>query len=194
MDTAGKDSAVKHVFSGVNPAGCNVKSFKVPSHEEYAHHFLWRVSTQCPARGMIQIFNRSHYEEILMPKINNTCNTKILKQRCNEINAFEKGLINNNTIILKFYLHISHNEQIIRLEERKNDKNKQWKYQKQDIADIANHKLYKKAYEFIFKNCSESKEWLIIPADKKWYKKNLILHAIVAELNKYKIDYPEIKN
>ena len=128
MDTAGKDGAVKNVFSGVNPAGCNVKSFKAPTEEEAAHHFLWRIVKKCPEKGMIQIFNRSHYEDVLMPVINKTVSKKMIRERCEEINEFEKGLIKNNTILLKFYLHVSHKEQLRRLKDRKTDEHKKWKY------------------------------------------------------------------
>ncbi|MCC6372378.1 MAG: polyphosphate kinase [Bacteroidia bacterium] len=190
MDTAGKDSAVKHVFSGVNPAGCNVMSFKVPTPEEAAHHFLWRVSTRCPGKGMIQIFNRSHYEEILMPLVHSTQSKAVLEARCKEINVFESGLILNNTILIKFYLHISHKEQMQRLNERRNDKSKQWKFSEEDIVDIKKHKAYKAAYEFIFKHCSQN-PWLIVPADKKWYKNNQILKIIVNKLSDYTIEYPQ---
>lgn len=193
MDTAGKDGVVKNVFSGVNPAGCRVKSFKVPTEEENAHQFLWRISKECPAKGMIQIFNRSHYEDILIPRINKKLTYKLLKERCEEINAFEMGLIMDDTILMKFYLNISQEEQIERLNARKADPKKRWKYQKEDVVDIEKHTKYKKAYEFIFNHCSTSSPWKIIPADKKWYKNYSVLHEIVSELQKYTINYPDLK-
>jgi polyphosphate kinase 2 (PPK2 family) len=193
MDTAGKDSAVKHVFSGVNPAGCNVKSFKKPSSQESSHHFLWRINKECPAKGMIKIFNRSQFEDILVPMINDELSKKVLEERCNEINAFEKGLIHDHTIYFKFYLHISHGEQIKRLEERKTNPTKNWKYQKQDVRDISKHTTFKSAYEFIIKNCSENVNWQIIPADKKWFKNYCILKTIVEHLNTYEIKYPKLE-
>lgn len=193
MDTAGKDGAVKHVFSGVNPAGCNVKSFKVPTDEEASHHFLWRISKKCPAKGMMQIFNRSHYEEILSPVVNKFLTAKQVKQRCKEINSFEEGLVKNNTIILKFYLHVSHKEQLNRLADRKQDKHKRWKYQKEDIKTIGQHAKYTKVYETIFKHCQKSVKWEIIPADEKWYKNYRVLKSIVQELEKYPIHYPDTK-
>src|ERR1700756_22811 len=192
MDTSGKDGAVKHVFSGVNPAGCNVKSFKVPTPEETAHHFLWRVSKECPAKGMIQIFNRSHYEEIIMPQIGKVLSTSMLKKRCEEINMFERGLIDDHTILLKFYLHISHAEQLRRLQARRTDSKKRWKFEKEDVIDIAKQAPYRHAYDFILKHCHEL-PWKIVPADKKWYKNFSILSTIVNELEKYDIDYPKIK-
>ncbi|MGZ3882926.1 MAG: PPK2 family polyphosphate kinase [Bacteroidia bacterium] len=189
MDTSGKDGAVKHVFSGVNPAGCKVRSYKVPTAEEDAHHFLWRISRDCPEKGMIQIFNRSHYEDILVPVVNKKLSAEIIKERCDEINGFEKGLIKDNTIVFKFYLHVSHEEQLRRLEDRKTDEHKRWKYQREDIIAIEKHEDYKRAYELVFENCSEA-PWQIVPADKKWYKNHLILSTIVKELEKYDIHYP----
>ncbi len=193
MDASGKDGAVKNVFSGVNPAGCNVKSFKEPTQEEAAHHFLWRITKDCPAKGFIQIFNRSHYEDILMPIINKSATDKQTKERYTEINVFEKGLIKNNTIIMKFYLHVSHKEQVARLKERKTNEHKRWKYQEEDIAAISKHDEYKKVYDDIIENCSEDAKWNIVPADMKWYKNYMILKTIVDTLEKYDIDYPEVK-
>jgi PPK2 family polyphosphate:nucleotide phosphotransferase len=193
MDTAGKDGAVKHVFSGVNPAGCNAKSFKAPTEEEASHHFLWRIIKGCPEKGMIQIFNRSHYEDILMPSINKTLSKKLIEARYEEINVFEKGLLRDNTLLLKFYLHVSHQEQLKRLEDRKTDEHKRWKYQKEDILAIRKHKKYKKVYESIFEHCSKEVPWHIVPADKKWYKNYHILNTIVRELQKYDIHYPHVK-
>jgi PPK2 family polyphosphate:nucleotide phosphotransferase len=192
MDASGKDGAIKSVFSGVNPAGCNVKSFKEPTPEEEAHHFLWRVNKECPAKGMMMIFNRSHYEEILEPAVKNEKSDKLIKERCEEINAFEKGLSNDNTIIFKFYLHVSHSEQLKRLKERKTDEHKRWKYQKKDISAIAKHKEYKEIYESIFRHCSDIVPWHIIPSDKNWYKNYCILNILVDKLEKYDIKYPVI--
>jgi len=191
IDTAGKDNAVKRVFSGVNPAGCLVKSFKVPSVEEADHHFLWRINTFCPSKGMISIFNRSHYEDILIPLLNHTLDNKAFKQRCAEINVFEAGLVNDNTIVIKIYLHISHKEQVKRLEERKVDPNKKWKYTNADHMTIKEYHAFIKSYEMIFENCNEVK-WNIIPSDKKWYKNYCILKLIVDTLVQYDIRYPLI--
>lgn len=190
MDTAGKDSAVKHVFYGVNPAGCNVKSFKAPTQEELAHHFLWRISNHCPAKGMIQIFNRSQYEDVLIPLMNQTLTKNQFEERCSEINNFETGLINNDTILIKFFLHISQNEQLKRLEERKTNTSKKWKYQKGDVKDIANHDAFLEAYQNVIKHCYKTANWYVVPADKKWYKNYFILDKIVKTLQEYKIEYP----
>jgi PPK2 family polyphosphate:nucleotide phosphotransferase len=193
MDASGKDSAVKHVFSGVNPAGCKVKSFKAPTEEEKAHHFLWRVSKEAPEKGMIQIFNRSQYEDILVPAINKMLDDKQLKDRCEEINMFEKGLVRNNTILLKFYLHVSHEKQVEKLQIRKTDEYKRWKYQKEDIVAIGQHDDFAAIYETIFEQCAQAASWKIIPADKKWYKNYAILNEIVQELEKYEIHFPKVE-
>ena len=190
MDTSGKDGAVEHVFTGVNPAGCNVRSFKVPTEQEAAHHFLWRISDECPEKGMIKIFNRSQYEDIIMPIINKTLSSEIIKERCDEINMFERGLLTNNTLVLKFYLHVSHKEQLERLKARKTDEHKRWKYQKEDVIAIKKHDEYKKAYKFVFEQCNKEATWQIVPADKKWYKNFYILRSIVKELEKRDIHYP----
>jgi PPK2 family polyphosphate:nucleotide phosphotransferase len=192
MDASGKDGAIKNVFSGVNPAGCNVKSFKEPTAEEEAHHFLWRINKECPAKGMMMIFNRSQYEEVLEPVVKNKISDKTIKERYEEINAFEKSLIKNDTIMLKFYLHVSHTEQLKRLKERKTDEHKRWKYQKKDISAIAKHNEYKKTYESVFRNCSDIVPWHIIPSDKNWYKNYCILKILIDKLEKYDIKYPVI--
>lgn len=193
MDTSGKDSAVKHVFSGVNPAGCSVKSFKAPTEEELAHHFLWRISKECPEKGMIKIFNRSQYEDILVPMVDHLIDDQLIKARCEEINCFEAGLIRDNTILMKFYLHISHDKQVEKLQERRTNEYKRWKYQKEDILAISKHNEFAKVYEYIFEHCSEAAPWKIIPADKKWYKNYAILNEIVQELEKYEIHFPEVE-
>jgi PPK2 family polyphosphate:nucleotide phosphotransferase len=192
MDTSGKDGAVKNVFTGVNPAGCQVKSFKAPTAEEASHHFLWRVSKECPQKGMIKIFNRSHYEDILVPIVEKLLDESLVMKRCEEINLFERGLIQHNTILMKFYLHVSHEEQLRRLEARRNAAHKRWKYHKEDDIAISKHEEYKRVYELIFKNCSQAACWQIIPADKKWYRDYILLKLIVEELEKYDIRYPEI--
>lgn len=193
MDASGKDGAVEHVFSGVNPAGCKVKSFKAPTEEERAHQFLWRISKECPEKGMIQIFNRSQYEDILVPWVDHLIDNKLIKDRCEEINSFEKGLVRNNTILMKFYLHVSQKEQEERLQARKTNEYKRWKYQHEDVVAINKHDEYAKVYEYIFEHCSEAAPWDIVPADKKWYKNYAILNAIVLELEKYEIHYPKVE-
>jgi len=190
MDAAGKDGTIKHVFSSMNPMGVNVKAFKEPTPEEKEHDFLWRVHPHAPAKGMIEIFNRSHYEDILVPFVSKSIPEELIKERCEEINMFERGLVKDNTIVFKFYLHVSHKEQLIRIEARKTDEHKRWKYQKADVIAVRKHDEYREAYEFVFENCNKDVLWQIVPADKKWYKNFYILRAIVNELQKYDIHYP----
>jgi PPK2 family polyphosphate:nucleotide phosphotransferase len=192
MDASGKDGTIKHLFSGLNIAGCRVKAFKVPTAEESAHHFMWRISKECPEKGMIQIFNRSQYEEILVPKVNSTMSDKLLGQRCEEINSFEAGLVRDNTLVFKFYLHVSEEEQRSRLEDRLQDPAKHWKYQPEDIAAIGKHNDFAKVYEYIFAHCSKGAPWHIIPADKKWFRNYEILQILVDGLSQKDIAYPEI--
>lgn len=192
MDASGKDGTVKHALGSLQLAGVRVKAFKVPTAEESAHHFLWRISKECPEKGMVQIFNRSQYEEILVPKVNGTLPDKLLKQRCEEINSFEAGLMRDNTLVFKFYLHVSEAEQRERLAERMQDPAKRWKYQPEDIAAIDQHKAFAKVYDFIFEQGSKGAPWYIIPADKKWYRNHEVLRLLVQELEKLPIAYPEI--
>lgn len=189
MDASGKDGAVKNVFSGVNPAGCRVKSFKVPTEEERKHDFLWRIHRECPEKGMIQIFNRSHYEDILVPSVYKLLDKDVIKKRFGAINAFEKLLKDHDTIIFKFYLHVSEKEQLERINERLTDPMKRWKYQEEDIVETRHRGEYMHVYEKIFRHCDEV-PWTIVPSDKNWYKNYYILHTIVKELSRYDIRYP----
>ncbi len=194
MDTSGKDGAIKQVFTGVNPAGCNVTSFKEPTEIERNHHFLWRISKACPQLGMMQIFNRSQYEDVLIPMVKSTLDKKALKERCEEITVFEKGLVNANTIVMKFFLHVSQDEQYRRLTKRKENPNKQWKFNPNDLLDIEKHHKYLNAYQFIFDNQSKDLPWVIVPSDKKWYKNYFILNSIVETLTAYHFTFPELNN
>jgi PPK2 family polyphosphate:nucleotide phosphotransferase len=193
MDASGKDGAVRQVFSGINPAGCKVSSFKAPTEEEALHDFLWRIHANCPARGMIQVFNRSHYEDILVPTVHNLLDEEKIKPRYKAINEFEKLLVDNNTIILKFYLHVSEEEQYKRIDERKNDPFKKWKYQEDDVREVSRRKEFIKVYEDIFEKCSDAAPWHIIPSDKNWYKDYSILKLVLEKLKEFKIEYPDIK-
>jgi len=193
MDASGKDGAVKNVFSGINPAGCNVTSFKAPTEEETKHDFLWRIHRACPPKGMIHIFNRSHYEDILVPSVHKTVDEGIISKRYDMINDFEKLLTNSDTILLKFYLHVSEKEQLERINERQKDPFKKWKYQEGDITEVRHRKEYMKVYEQIFDTCSNAAPWHIVPSDKNWYKEYCILNTIVSTLHQYDIHYPEFK-
>jgi PPK2 family polyphosphate:nucleotide phosphotransferase len=189
MDASGKDGVVQKVFTGVNPMGCRVKAFKVPTEEEQAHDFLWRIHLHTPPKGMIQIFNRSHYEDILVPKVHKLLDKKILDRRLENINSFENLLADNQTIIFKFYLHISEEEQQQRLQERLFEADKKWKYQEQDLRESRYWKEYRQAYEEIFE--ASHIHWHIIPSDKKWYRNYLIAKEIVEKLESLDMKYPE---
>lgn len=190
MDTSGKDGTIRHVFSCVNPMGCNVKYFKAPTEEERRHDFLWRVYPHLPVKGMIQIFNRSHYEDILMPTLKGGLNEETINNRYNFINCFEKQLQDSGTIILKFFLHISKNEQAKRIEARKTNPHKKWKYDKADDKAAENWEAHQAVYEKIIEKCSPEISWHIVPADQKWYRNYYIASQIVEQLEKLNLKYP----
>jgi PPK2 family polyphosphate:nucleotide phosphotransferase len=189
MDASGKDGAVKAVFSGVNPMGCDVQAFKKPTPEEYNHDFLWRVHRYAPAKGMIQIFNRSHYEDILVPTVHKTIDADLIKKRYGHINDFERLLAEHNTIVFKFYLHISQEEQSKRFEERVTDKEKQWKYRDQDLEEAKKWGKYMDTYEEIFSKCNAI-PWHIVPSDQNWYKEHYMARIVVEKLETLGLKYP----
>lgn len=189
VDASGKDGLIADVFTGLNPLGVNVAAFKTPSTEELSHDFLWRIHQECPARGMIHVFNRSHYEDVLVHAINGNLDQKTLRNRMQDINAFERMLINEGTTILKFYLHVSREEQLERLQERKKNPTKFWKHNDSDWKERRKWTKYMHAYEMIFKNCNDP-AWNIIPADQNWYKEYLVSNAICKALAKMDMKYP----
>lgn len=191
MDAAGKDGTIRHVFSCVNPMGCNVKSFKAPSEEEKAHDFLWRIHPLAPARGMIQIFNRSHYEDILVPTVHKLFDKEKIEKRYDRINRFEENLAYNDTKILKFYLHVSAEEQSARLEERMQNPAKRWKHNPNDLEEAKIRDKYLAVYERIFEECSPAIPWHIVPADHKWYRNYYIAKTIVDMLKNLEMSYPK---
>jgi PPK2 family polyphosphate:nucleotide phosphotransferase len=185
-DTAGKDGTIKHVMSAVNPLGCQVASFKVPTADELAHDFLWRIHLRTPARGMMAIFNRSHYEDVLVARVRKLVPRGVWQDRYNAINAFERLLTNNGVILLKFFLHISKDEQKKRLLEREADKSKSWKLSLGDWQDRAHWDDYIAAYEDALARCGTSwGPWHIIPADSKLYRNYLVARTIVERLEPY---------
>lgn len=192
MDASGKDGAINNVFGQLNPQGVAVKSFKAPTAEELSHDFLWRIHQNTPSKGMIQIFNRSHYEDILITRVHKWCDDKTAKQRIKAINDFEELLVNNNTHILKFYLHISKEEQHERLTERLDIPQKQWKYNEKDFEEAKLWKEYMNAYEDCFKNCNKI-PWIITPSDQNWYKEYIISSNLYNLLKGLKMRYPGIK-
>jgi PPK2 family polyphosphate:nucleotide phosphotransferase len=193
MDAAGKDGLTRDVFTSMNPQGVTVTSFKEPTPEELAHDFLWRIHKHAPARGMIQIFNRSQYEDILVTRVHCLIDDKTAKKRMAAINDFERLLVeHNNTHILKFYLHISHEEQRSRLAERMEKPQKMWKYNADDIVESALWDEYMKCYEEAIDNCNDV-PWQIIPADKNWYKSYLVAKALRDLLVSLNMKYPGLK-
>ena len=193
MDASGKDGAVRNVFGGLNPQGIAVKSYKAPTPEELSHDFLWRIHQHAPAKGMIQIFNRSHYEDILITRVHKWCDDKTAKKRMKAINNFERLLQDHNdTITLKFYLHVSFEEQQERLKERIQNPKKQWKYNDEDFKEATLWDVYMQMYEDCFANCNDI-PWTIVPADQNWYKEYLIASQVLKTLQKLDMQYPGLK-
>ena len=193
MDASGKDGAVKNVFGGVNPLGCKVFAFKKPTELEMKHDFLWRIHQHVPEHGMIHIFNRSHYEDVLVQRVHKWIDEKTVKQRFGHINDFEKLLTESGITVLKFYLHISKEKQLERLRERMTDKTKMWKYNEEDLNERKLWNKYMNAYEDVFSNCGKISEWNIIPADHNWYKEYLVAQKVVETLEGLKMKYPGMK-
>lgn len=192
MDASGKDGLVNHVMSSMNPLGVDVKPYKAPTQDEAEHDFLWRVHQHAPAKGMIQVFNRSHYEDILIQRVHKWIDDKMASKRMDAINDFERLLtVHNNTSILKFYLHISPEEQQKRLEERVNNPRKMWKYNKNDQIEAKLWKKYMKMYEDAFNNCNEV-PWIIVPADHNWYKEYIVAKTLRDTLKGFNMKYPEL--
>jgi PPK2 family polyphosphate:nucleotide phosphotransferase len=191
LDASGKDGAVKNVFSGVNPMGCRVEAFKKPTEEEFAHDFLWRIHKHAPRKGMIQIFNRSHYEDVLVPRVHKWIDMKTVKRRFDYINSFENLLQDNNTLVFKFYMHLSKEEQHERFAERLTMPEKKWKYQEADLHESKFWDNYMEAFEDIFEHCSPEIPWHIVPADQNWYRNYVIAKTIVERLEQLNMKYPE---
>ncbi|MCB9046955.1 MAG: polyphosphate kinase [Chitinophagales bacterium] len=193
MDASGKDGLVRDVFSHVNPNGVRVYSFKVPTELELSHDFLWRVHQVTPPKGMIHVFNRSHYEDILVTRVHNMIDDATAIKRIKAINDFENLLANHaNTHILKFYLHVSQEEQHDRLEERLKIPRKMWKYNSRDFDESALWDTYMKYYEEAFNACSDI-PWHIVPSDQNWYKSYFIAEKLRNLLNGLNMKYPGIK-
>lgn len=190
MDASGKDGTIRHVFSCVNPQGCMVRSFKSPTELEKLHDFLWRVHAETPAKGMMQIFNRSHYEDILYPSVHGLLPEKTIEKRFDEINSFEEQLTENGTVIIKFFLHISKKEQSRRIEDRMNDPHKKWKYDPADKQESKHWDDYMKVYEQIIQRCGKNIPWHIVPADDKWYRNYYVAKTIADTLKSLKMSYP----
>jgi len=192
MDTCGKDGTIRKVMAGINVQGCNVVNFKVPSEDEITRDFLWRAHKAVPQKGKIGIFNRSHYEDVLVVRVHDLVPNSVWKQRYQQINDFERMLVENGTVVLKFFLHISKDEQKERLESRINDPTKHWKITEADIRERAYWDDYMQAYEAVLQKCSTSwAPWYIIPANKKWYRNLVITERIVETLDSLNMNYPK---
>jgi len=206
MDAAGKDGTIRHVMSGVNPQGCRIFSFRAPNSEEVLHHFLWRPMRYLPERGMITIFNRSYYEEVMVVRVHPEFLTpqrlppykklsEVWKRRYNEILAFEKTLVTSGTSVLKFFLHVSKEEQKARLLERLMDKEKRWKFNERDLDERNLWDDYQEAIEDALEATSTKRApWFIIPADDKWYARAAIADIIAGHLESLDLEFPKVSN
>lgn len=193
MDTSGKDSTIRHVFQGVNPQGVSVMRFQEPTQQELDHDYLWRVHPHTPGKGEMVIFNRSHYEEILIVRVHGLDPPGVWKKRYRQICDFERMLVEEGTTILKFFLHISREEQKKRLLERLKDPTKRWKFSMTDVKERELWRQYMKAYEdALEKTSTDWAEWHIVPANHNWYRNLVVSTAIVEALEALKIKYPKV--
>ena len=192
MDTSGKDGTVRHVMAGFNPAGVSVTSFKRPTDEELAHDYLWRVHKRTPGKGEIAVFNRSHYEDVIVVRVHGMVPPEVWSKRYTQINDFERMLVENDTVVLKFFLHISKGEQRKRLQDRIDDPTKRWKFQHGDIEERKFWSEYRKAYEdALEKTSTDWAPWWVIPADAKWYRNHLVASIVIDTLDRLDMKYPE---
>ena len=191
IDTGGKDGSIKNLCRGFNPAGVRIASFKTPTQIELDHDFLWRVHKATPAKGMIGIWNRSHYEDVLIARVHHLVKKKVWKARYEQINAFEKILTDNGTTILKFMLHISKDEQMRRLQARIENPKKQWKFSPADLRERSLWDDYQDAYQDAIRKCNTKwAPWYIVPADHKWYRNWMVARTIVEKLESMNPKYP----
>ena len=191
LDAGGKDGTIRHVMSGVNPQGCRVTSFKVPSDEEADHDFLWRIHKAVPRKGEIGIFNRSHYEDVLVVRVHDLVPESVWARRYDQINRFEENLAASGTAILKFFLHISKDEQKERFQDRIDDADKHWKVSPADFKERKSWDDYMAAYEEALRRCStEHAPWFIIPANKKWFRNLAVSQIIVETLEGLHMKFP----
>lgn len=191
MDTSGKDGVIRRVFEGVNPQGVRVASFKVPTPEELAHDYMWRIHKQTPGKGEIVIFNRSHYEDVLVVRVHNLVPENTWKKRYDQIRAFEQLLAEEGTLVLKFFLHIDLAEQKERLQARLDEPHKHWKFNSGDLKERAHWPDYMAAYEdAISKTSTKFAPWYIVPSNRKWYRDIVIASILVERLKALKMQYP----
>jgi len=194
IDTGGKDGTIRHVMSGLNPAGCVVTSFKAPTSEELSHDYLWRIHRAVPAKGMIGVFNRSHYEDVLVVRVHDLVPRKVWKARYRQINEFERTLTENGVTILKFFLHISKDEQARRLRDRIRDTSKNWKFSEADLAERKLWNRYRAAFEDAIHECSTPwAPWYVVPANKKWARDRIVARIMVECLEGMRLRWPKPK-
>lgn len=192
IDAGGKDGTIRHVMTAFNPQGCTVTSFKAPSTEELRHDFLWRVHRHVPPRGTIGVFNRSHYEDVLIVRVNNLVPRAVWSERYAQINGFERLLIANNVRIVKFLLHISKDEQRRRFEDRLRKPHKQWKFHPADLETRKQWDDYQQAFEAMLAHCStEHAPWYLIPADRKWFRDLAVSQVLLSEFDKLPLAFPK---
>ncbi|HXQ92152.1 MAG TPA: PPK2 family polyphosphate kinase [Nitrososphaerales archaeon] len=193
MDTGGKDGVIRRIFEGVNPSGVRVAHFREPSQEEKDHGFLWRAYEQVPGNGEIVIFNRSHYEGVLVERVHNIVSKNVWEKRYGEINEFEGLLVEEGTTIIKFYFHIDSQEQKRRIQERLKDPTKEWKFSVDDLAERKNWADYMNAYEAILNKTSlEKSPWYVIPSNHKWFRDLLVATILVETLESFRMKYPKL--
>lgn len=191
-DTSGKDGVINSILTNINAMGCQTTAFKAPTADELARDFLWRVHNRVPPRGMLGLFNRSHYEDVLVTRVHSLVPEAVWKQRYRHINHFEQLLVDSGTIVLKFFLHISAQEQEERLLAREQDSEKSWKLAVSDWEDRAHWDEYTRAYEDVFEKCSASAPWHVIPADRKWFRNFAVSEIVVRALEPYRDDWKKI--
>jgi PPK2 family polyphosphate:nucleotide phosphotransferase len=192
MDAGGKDGTIKHVFRGVNPQGCRVQSFKEPTHLELAHDFLWRVHRAAPRGGEIGIYNRSHYEDVLITRVHGLVPEKVWRERYDLINSFEALLAHGGTTVIKLFLHISKREQQERFDSRLREPRKRWKFQPSDLAERERWDAYQEAYaDALSATSTASAPWYVIPADRKWYRNWAVSRVLIDTLERIDPHYPE---
>jgi PPK2 family polyphosphate:nucleotide phosphotransferase len=191
MDTSGKGGTIRHAIGMVDPQGVKIKAFKAPTEEERAHHYLWRIERELPAPGLIGIFDRSHYEDVLVVRVHKLVDESVWSKRYDEINAWEKDLVEQGTVLIKCFLHISSAEQKERLLARLEDPTKHWKYNPGDVDERANWSTYMKAYQAVLERCNtEHAPWYMIPADRKWYRNWAVAQLLTEHLRALDLDWP----
>ena len=191
MDTSGKGGTIRHAIGMVDPQGVKIKAFKAPTEEERAHHYLWRIERELPVPGLIGIFDRSHYEDVLVVRVHKLVDESVWSKRYDEINAWEKDLVEQGTVLIKCFLHISSAEQKERLMARLEDPTKHWKYNPGDVDERANWSAYMRAYQTVLERCNtQHAPWYVIPADRKWYRNWAVAQLLTEHLRALDLDWP----